>query len=239
MDREHRRKRELLNAAWDLERLIEITQAPYSPRHVPEIAPRLYKLLIESSLQNAWRCLHAEGMPRIPARTLVLNKSNLLDRAVEGRFHCVAPRYTDDRPPVVLFDIGANRGNFPAKGPLVTVVCQICKLSKFKDSIGMFAGAEAVKRETAIKFIRNKRGGAHIISWNLTEKNVEGGFDSTARHFDPQPFEAGGLKGYSQMTNNNLNGVEEYIYNIASDITEAPDVAEFLADIRKTYPDDR
>ncbi len=41
------------------------------------------------------------------------------------------------------------------------------------------------------------------------------------------------------MTNNNLNGVEEYIYNIASDITEAPDVAEFLADIRKTYPDDR
>ncbi len=237
----YRDQKEILDAAYDLDDLEQTLKKSFTARRVGDIASKLHKLINEHTFSSACSKARMLGVPYIDTNTIEVVDMKLQRYhpdlfILQEQFVSLAPAY-GEKGAVTIFDFGcSNFLRMQLPGPVAGATEQRFKVTKFAESAGMYAKGRYVKRETAIDFVRNKRGGAHAIEWNLSQRNQKKLHDILAEVYDPSSFNNGRYQGLVQMTNHGMNHVEMYIWNIATDLVYAKDTRTFLGKMKEAFP---
>lgn len=237
----YRDEKEILNVSYDLDDLEKVLEQDVNVRRIGDMASKLHKLINEHTFSSAWAKIEMLGTPYVNTNTLnvvdmVSEKYHPDLLVMQEQFVSIAPIY-GMQGALTFFDFGCdNSSRMQLPGPVAGAIEQRFKITKFAESAGMYAKGKFIKRQTAIDFVRNKRGGAHAIDWNIGHKDQRKLHDILAAIYDPRPFKHGRYQGLVQIKDNNMNQVEMYIWNIATDLVYSEDTQLFLEQVRKTFP---
>ncbi len=230
----------ILDATKDLDDLEELVNKKPVSRKIGDIATKLHKLINEHSLQRCWTYMGFSESPRLNVNTLSIGSfdgySDPNIRGLKDKFVVIAPIFGMTGG-ILIYDVNTNR-QFTTKieGPIFHTLEQRFRISKFADSSGMYARGTYIKRQSAINFMRNKRGGAHALDWNLDEKDQKRSYGIMAQTYDPQPIELGGEIQLYQVLNGNLNQFESHLWNIATDLVYSEDTQTLMEKVKERFP---
>lgn len=239
----YRQEREILGVGWDLDDLEKIVDGTPSSRKTGDIANKLYKLINEGSFQNCWMQIGLKKFPMINTQIVTVQElankySDLRIQNLQNKFVSLAPIYGLSGG-ITFYDMDID---WSVKSMIEESVAryaeQVFKIAKFADSSGMYAKGNYIKRQTAINFVRNKRGGAHALEWKIDQKDQKKSYDVLALVYDPQLIDISGFKHMFQLMDGDVNQLEQYIWNIAIDLIYSEDTQIFLEAVRTRFPND-
>ena len=244
-----RKTQDILDPAYDLSDLEAIVAGTPTPRAIRDAVPKLSKLILEHTLKHGWTQIGRDGLPYIQTNRIKISSLAAIDEHGRPKL-TTRPHYDREKDMIAVAPTYGATNTTTLHTPDSFLILEnevysppsckpeTLKITKFGETSGLFAHKVYISRRVAIDFLRNKRGGAHRIEWDIKQsnnKNLQEIHDILVRLNDP--VESSMVEKYPnyRIMFGHINVLQLYIWNTVCDLVASPDVKSFLAQAQSEF----